>query len=113
MGIRIGNPEIVPELAYDHVHVLNLTIEQPTFTDDSKPPKYTVTILYRLYGIRDGVRYYEVGATRRIKIDDFYQLAVEKAMVGNFVLAQAMETLEQAVSAIIGEQTSFNNLTTT
>lgn len=109
MGIVVENAPGMPEIVYNRIHVLTLTIEQPIFDDDTKHPKYQVYILYKLYGVHENKRYYEPGATRRLKVDDFYALAMERYMAGNPAFAQAMGALEIAVSTLISEQTEFKN----
>lgn len=109
MGIVIENAPAMPEISYNHIHVLTLTIEQAIFMDDTLHPKYQVYILYKLYGVHENVRYYEPGATRRLKVEDFYQLAMERYLAGNPAFAQAMGALEIAISTLISEQTEFKN----
>lgn len=109
MGIVVDNAPSIPSIVFDRIHVLTLTIEQPVFTDDTRSPKYTVYILYKLYGVLNGTRYYEPGSTRRLRVEDFYQLAMERYMSGNPDYAISMQALETAISTLISEQTEFKN----
>ena len=109
MGIVVDNAPKIPEIVFNRIHVLTLTIDQAVFTDDTKYPKYIVYILYKLYGVLNGVRHYEPGSTRRLRVDDFYQLAMERYMSGQPEFAISMQALENAISTLISEQTEFTN----
>lgn len=104
MGIQVKTAESQPAVVFDKVHVVELKVEQPQLVDDSRPPYYVVSILYRMYGVDDtGKRHYQ-GNTYEVEIKDFYGVAVNQYEQGDPRLLQALGTIETAIAAIITQQ---------
>jgi hypothetical protein len=104
MGIQIANPPVQIAVVYDHIHLARLEIDQAVFEDDALPPVYKVRVAYRKYGIVDGVRHYQP-AEHVIGVSDFLQLAMQKVGSGDTSLVSALQAIEQAVAAIIADNT--------
>lgn len=104
MGIQISNPDVMPSITYDKIHVTKLDISQPTFDDDTLQPKYQVTISYRHYGVVDGVRHYKKEDAQRVYIEDFLTVAATDAAAGDMTLLNAMSGIELAIANIISDQ---------
>lgn len=106
MGIKLANGVAVPAITYDMIHLTNLTITQQVFTDDAQAPVYMVDVYYKHYGVVDGVRYYNPNEdVQHINIRDFIVVAQADAAQGDTTLLQALSSIEQAVAAIIADQT--------
>ncbi len=104
MGIQVKTADSQPAVVFDKVHVYELKVEQPQFIDDSRPPYYVVTILYRMYGIdNEGKRHYQ-GNTFEIEVKDFFGVAMEQYNQGDPRLLTALGTIESAIAAIITQQ---------
>lgn len=104
MGIKITNAERAPAIEYNLVHLNALRIIQETYTDDSLYPKYRVEVEYRLYGVLQGVRFYEVGEVKRVIIPDFIPVAQAEAMAGDPTLYFALRGIESAVATILSQE---------
>lgn len=106
MGIQVNNPDSMPAIVYDKIHMTKLEITQPAFENDSLQPKYEVLISYRHYGVTNGIRYYKNEDVNRVAIDDFLVLAMQKVQSGDTDLINALQSIEIAVAAIISDQTN-------
>jgi len=105
MGIRLQGAPSQPAVVYDRVHLTELSIEQPLFTNDRLPPVYKVVVGYRLYGVTDdGTRHY-LSKGGEVAIEDFLRAAQDKAMAGNPAMLLALQAIETAVATIITDQT--------
>lgn len=108
MGIQISNAAVAPSIAYDRVHLVALRITQNLYYDDSQWPKYNVEIEYRLYGIHEGQRYYEIGDSKRVVLEDYLASAQAALVDGDPTLLMALGGIEQAVATILSEQVGLN-----
>lgn len=108
MGIQISSANSVPAVTYDKIHVTKLEIVQPIFNVDGAHPIYQVLISYRHYGVVEGIRYYMSEEVQRIAIDDFITMAATDAANGNMTLVDALNSIEAAIAAIIGDQTGVS-----
>jgi hypothetical protein len=101
MGIKVDSGEMQPAIVFDRVHVTNLQIQQPVYTDDNLLPKYHVYIEYKLYGVDVHMqRHYKPGSFEA-EVEDFITMATELAREGNMALALALPSIEQAIATII------------
>lgn len=109
MGIQIDNAVSVPAITYNKIYMTKLEIIQPVIEDDVQAPKYQVVISYRHYGVgADSKRYFYSEDLQRIAVDDFYALAMADAGSGDMTMINALQSIEAAVAAIIGDQTGAN-----
>lgn len=104
MGIKIANPEEMPALVFDKVHMHELIISQPYFIDNNKQPEYNLSIAYKLFAVdNENNRYYSKKPVY-INIQDYLAEAYKLAMQGDVRLAQAMAAIEQALAVILEQQ---------
>lgn len=108
MGVKIANAPQAPAIAYDRVHMTALRILQPLYYDDSLMPKYRVEVEYRLYGIYNGERHYQIGDVQQVIIDDYIPVATVALIDGDPTLMMALGGIEQAVAAILSEMRGLN-----
>lgn len=100
MGIQIGASVTQPLVTFDKVFLQHLSIDQYVATDDAPPPKYRVSIEYRLYGVVNGVRHFHPDV-REMEVADFVIKAMAQAGKGDMTLIQALPAIEAAVAALI------------
>ena len=105
MGIQVKTAESQPAVVFDKVHVTELKVEQPQFEDDTRPPFYSVSISYRMYGVDGENKRHYRGNASEIEIKDFYGVAMDRYQNGDPELAQALGAIERAIAIIISEQT--------
>lgn len=106
MGIQVSNPDSMPAVTYDKIHMSSLEITQEVFENDTLPPVYKVLINYRHYGVANGIRYYKNEDVHRVSLNDFLASAMEDAAQGDMTLVGALQSIEVAVAAIISDQTN-------
>ena len=108
MGIRVDSGQVQPQIVFDRVHVSNLSITQPTFTNDTLPPKYSINIEYLLYGVDVHQQRHYKGGTYETTVEDFIAEAMKYASLGDMTLATALPAIEQAVAFIIQKDIDMN-----
>ena len=105
MGIQITSGAAAqPAVIYDKVHVTNLIVQQPIYTNDADQPQYRIEVHYRIYGVADGVRYYTADPVQIIVLEDFLTKAMSEAAGGDMTLLDALGGIESAVAAILNDQ---------
>ena len=83
MAITINNAPTRPALAFNRVHLDNLSITQHKRANDNDQPIYIVEIEYRLYGVApDGSIEYEP-KLRRVTIEDYLSEGLQKIQEEN------------------------------
>lgn len=110
MGIQVTNPDSMPAVTYDKIHMTQMQITQPIFDSDTQQPIYQVLINYRHYGVANGIRYYKNEEVQRVSLSDFIQTAMADAQQGDMTLINALQSIEVAVAAIISDQTGEETL---
>lgn len=104
MGITVADPEVVPSLEYNNVHLEELKIVQSRPKEEPPYPKYELMITYRLFA-RDGsgTRYYS-SKPQIVHIRDYMPKAM-KAMEQHEDprLLQALGAIEHALSIILDD----------
>lgn len=109
MAIKITNATVSPQLVYDRFFMENLTMTQRMDGDNSANPYYEVRISYRIYAVdEEGVRHFKP-KLNIITIEDYYSVAMTKALQGDTGLAGAMQAIEAALTAIIEDQTDLGS----
>lgn len=109
MGIKVEHPEQMPALVFDKIHLHELSITQPYFTDNNKQPEYNLSIAYKLFALDDeNVRHYTKKPVY-INIQDYLAEAYKLAVQGDMRLAQAMAAIEQALAVILEQQNRHGN----
>lgn len=101
MAIKITNATAQPAVVFDHVHLINLVIEQPLFENDAQTPHYKVTFSYRMYGVdNDNKRHYKP-ETHEVEIDNYLLHAAQHLEKGDPKLFQALQGIEDAIASIL------------
>ncbi|NQZ53197.1 MAG: hypothetical protein HRT93_02975 [Piscirickettsiaceae bacterium] len=108
MSITVSGATVAPAVTYDKVHLASLQIEQPVFADDAQSAMYLLRVSYRMYGVVNGVRYYdEAAGLESVSIPDYLGTAMVKAGNGDMDLINALGSIELAVANIIEDQTGL------
>jgi hypothetical protein len=108
MGIKINSGLVQPEILFDKVHVINLEITQPIFTNNALFPVYRVFIQYRLYGVgSENTRHYHHDI-KEIEIPNFIPKAMKIMELGNPLLINTLGILESAIAFIIANEEQIN-----
>ena len=101
MAITLSNATAQVAVVFDHIHLVNLSIDQDLFYNNALQPMYKVKISYKMFGVdTDNNRHYRPEVFE-IEVPDFIALATESAMQGDMTLYQAFGCIELAIANII------------
>lgn len=107
MAIQLSSGNTRPAIEYNRVFVTALDLAQAHETSDTTPPKFALNLYYRMYGVHDGVRFFEEGEPKVLRVADYVADAVKLAEKGDMSLIQALGAIEGALAAIIAYRTSI------
>ena len=112
MAIQVTNPDSIPPLVYDRVHLIELQIKQPNMQRVDDQPVYQVMIRYKMYAVdNDGNIHYH-NKIHWIVIDDYIQAATVKAASGDMDMLNALGGIEIALTTLIADQNVHGGATT-
>lgn len=101
MAITVSNATAQPAVVFDHIHLVNLSIDQDLFYNNALNPVYKVKINYKMFGVdNDNQRHYRP-EVYEIEIPDFIAFATEAAQAGDMTLFTAFQSIELAIANII------------
>lgn len=105
MAIQVSNPKQIPAVTYDKIHLMGLTINQPTMEDATLQPMYDVRISYMFYGVVGSVNYYDTkSGLKHISISDYLGEAIAQSELGDMDMLNALQSIESAVASIITDK---------
>jgi len=111
MAISISSAEVTPELTYDRVALVNLTIDQLLSQSNTDAPKYALTLQCKRYAVdNENKRHY-----KRIEVmhlSDVLQSALVSARQGDPDLLNAIGAIEKAVALVYAEYKGISATTT-
>ena len=101
MPITVSNATAQPAVVFDHIHLVNLSIDQDIFYNDNLNAVYKVKITYKMFGVDiDKERHYRPEVFE-IEIPDFIAFATEATQTGDMTLFTAFQSIELAIANII------------
>lgn len=110
MAIEFSNAISTPAIVYNRIFMNSLKITQLGENRNDVPPKYSLTIEYTIYGIDNKQKRYFLPKVHIINIDDYLNIAMQKAQVGDMDLLVAMQAIEAAIAKILEDQESLDTI---
>ena len=102
MTITLHSAETVPELTFDKLSLVNLSIDQVLSNSNIKVPEYKLTLQCKRYAIdSENKRHYK--RVEVIRLEDVLSSALASAKNGDDDLLNAIGAIEKAVALVYAE----------
>jgi len=104
MTIRVKTPVSPEVLTYDNIFMTGIHIVQNVTNNGNIPPKYDVSIDYKLYALDiSNTRHFE-NANHTVTVLDYLQAAQAKGGLGDNTMLEAFTAIEKVVSLLITDK---------
>ena len=102
MTIKLDTAETVPELTFDKLALVNLSIDQVLSDSNTKVPEYKLTLQCKRYAVNsDNKRHYK--RIEVVRLEDVLSSALVSAKNGDADLLNAIGAIEKAVALVYAE----------